>query len=63
MNYVINCSTGKETYSERVSIKDGGIFTYIQHVYPETVKEGKVHLTIFKEGEETPFEQATYFLK
>lgn len=62
-SYIINWSTGAQTYSERVSIKDGGTFTYMHHVYPETVKEGKVTLTIYKEGEDTPFEQGTYYLK
>jgi len=62
-SYIINWSTGRETYTERVSIKDGGIFTYIHHVYPQTVKEGKVNLAIYKEGEPTPFEQATYYIR
>jgi len=61
-NYLINWSSGGETYSERVSIKDGRVFTYIHYVYPEAVKDGKVHLTIHKEGESTPFEQATYYI-
>ncbi|MBA7681079.1 hypothetical protein ES703_89407 [subsurface metagenome] len=63
MNYIINWSAGGETYSERVLLKDGGIFTYIQHVYPETVKEGKAHLSIHKGGEATPFEESTYYIR
>ena len=63
MNYVINWSTGGETYSERVLVKDGHKFTCIQHYYPETVKGGKVHLAICKEGEATPFEECTYYLR
>ncbi len=63
MNYVINWSTGGETYSERVLVKDGHKFTCIQHYYPETVKGGKVHLAIRKEGEAAPFEECTYYLR
>jgi len=62
-NYIINLSSGGETYTERVSIEDGRVFTHMHHFYPETVKEGKVNLTICKEGESTPFEQATYYIR
>ena len=62
-DYIINWSVGGETYSERVSIKDGQVFTHIHHFYPETVKEGKVHLTIHKEDEATPFEEGTYYIR
>ena len=61
-DYIIEWSTGEETYSGRVSIESGRTFTNIYHVYPETVKEGKVYLTIYKEGEPTPFEQSTYYV-
>ena len=60
--YIINWSSGEKTYSQRVSIKDGHKFTSVQHWYPETVKEGKVRLTICKEGETTPFEECTYYI-
>ena len=59
-SYLIIWSSGEYTYSESVSLKDGRMFTYIHYVYPETVKEGKVNLEIYKEGESTPFEQITY---
>lgn len=62
-NYIINCSTGGETYSETVLIKDRQKFTYIRHFYPATVSEDKAHITIYKKGEATPFEQAIYYLK
>ena len=63
-NYIINWSAGGETYySERVSLKRDRGFTNIHHVYPKTVKEGEVQLTIYKEGEPTPFEQSTYYVR
>jgi len=61
--YIINWTTGGKTYSQGVSIKDGHKFTSVQHWYPETVKEGKVHLTICKEGEANPFEECAYFIR
>lgn len=63
-NYIISWSTGGDIYSNKVvSIGSGRAFTNIHHVYPETVKGGKLHLTIYKEGESTPFEQATYYIR
>ena len=60
--YIFNWSTGGKTYSEGVWIKDGHKFKFIYHAYPETVKEGKVHLAIYKKGEATPFEECTYYI-
>ncbi len=62
-NYIIEWSTGGETYnSKKVLIKNGRIFTNIHHVYPDTVKEGKIQLTIYKADEATPFEESTYHI-
>ncbi len=60
--YVVNWSSGGETYSQEVSVKDGRVFTSIHYVYPEAVEEGEVNLTIYREGEATPFEEATYYV-
>jgi len=60
--YVINWSTGDKTYSQRVLVRDGRQITCIQHFHPQTVKEGKVHFTIYEEGEATPFEECTYYI-
>ena len=60
MDYVVTWSSGEYMYSEDVSIKDGGIFTYRQHVYPHTVKEGRVTRSIYRQGESAPFEQTSY---
>ena len=63
-DYTIEWSTGGEIYnSKSVSIKNGRTFTNIHHVYPETVKEGEIQLTIYKEGEPAPFEQSTYYVR
>jgi hypothetical protein len=63
-DYTIEWSTGGEIYnSKNVTIKNGRTFTNIHHVYPETVREGEINLTIYKEGEPTPFEQSTYYVR
>ena len=63
-DYTIEWSTGGEIYnSKNVTIKNGRTFTNIHHVHPETVREGEINLTIYKEGEPTPFEQSTYYVR
>jgi len=60
-SYLIELSTGGEVYySQPVLVRDGGQFTIVHHVYPETAKEGKINLKLYKEGEDTPFEDLTY---
>ena len=61
-SYTIEWSTGGESYTQKVLIRDGHKFTSIYNFYPETVREGKAHLTIWKEGEATPFEESTYYI-
>jgi len=62
VTYTINWSTGGEVYSQRVLIRNGKEFNCIRHFYPDTVKDGQVHLTIYKEGEDSPFEECTYYI-
>jgi len=61
--YIITVVIGDEQYSQKVLIEDGKSFTYIHHIYRDRVTDGCATFTIYKEGEETPFEQATYYLK
>ncbi len=62
--YIINWSTAGQTYHNMsVEIKEGQHFTLAHHVYPETVKDGEVRLTIYKEGEATPVESTTYYIR
>ena len=62
-NYTITMVVYGKQYNTSVLIPDGRIFTYIHHIYPDTITEGDVRFTIYKEGEATPFEEATYYLK
>ena len=60
--YFIIWSTGEESYTARVLVPDGRIYTHGRHIYPDTMKNGKVDLAIYKEGEPTPIEQTTYYI-
>ena len=64
-NYTINVSVDGKPSTITVSIPDGKAFTYIKHVYPHmfSSEKGQVNLTVYKEGEATPFEQATYYIR
>ena|SRR3972149_879424 len=63
MNYNLVWTNGGETYSEGVLVAKGRVYSHIHHIYQDTLKTGKVNLTIYEEGETTPFEQLTYYLK
>lgn len=60
-NYTINWSTGDVAYSESVAIKNGGVFTYIQHIYPHMAKKGSVSLVIYKKGESEPLIKRDFY--
>ncbi len=59
---IIVLADGKQ-YTESVLIRDGGMFTYIHHFYPERLTKKEVSFAVYKEGESTPIEQVTYSLK
>lgn len=61
--YTIKVAIDDYRYSEDVLIPDDRIFTYIHHINPSRITEGNVSFAICKEGEDTPFEQITYYLK
>ena len=62
-NYTINALTDGKLHRQDVLIPNGATFTYVHHVYPERLTEGKVSFAFYKEGEATPFEETTYYLK
>ena len=62
-SYTINVLTDGKLYTESVLIRDGGMFTYIHHFYPDSLTNNEVSFAVYKEGGSTPIEQATYFLR
>ena len=63
MNYTIKVLADEKLYTERVLIRTDGMFTYIHHFYPDRLTKNEVSFAVYKEGESTPVEQATYFLR
>jgi len=61
--YHITVEVDGKQHNDSVLINRSRMFTYIYHIYPDMITEGSVNVAIYKEGEETPFEQTTYYLK
>ena len=62
-SYTTNMSVDGKQSTITVSIRDGGQYTYVRQTRSEMLSEGVVSYTIYKQGEEAPLEQATYYLK
>ena len=62
-SYTIKVLTDGKLYTESVLIRVGGMFTYIHHFYPDRLINNEVSFAVYKKGEATPVEQATYFLR
>ena len=62
-NYTITVMIDGKQYNESVLIPAGRTFIYIAHISPDTASDDIVRFAIYKEGEATPLEEATYYLK
>ncbi len=62
MSYNLVWLNGGEKSTESVLVGKGRVFSYIRHIYLNTLKEASVTLTIYKDGETAPFETVTYHL-
>ena len=63
MSYTIEIGTDGELHTEGVLIKNDGMFTYIHHFYPDHLTSSEVGFAVYLEGESTPLDEATYYLK
>jgi len=62
-NYTITVVVDGKLYSEKFLIHDDRIFTYIHHFYRDRLTNNEVKFAVYKEGEATPLEEATYYLQ
>lgn len=62
-NYTINVLVDEILYTDSILIRDGAKFSYIHHIRRDTIINGDVSFTIYKEGEAAPFEKVIYYLK
>ena len=61
--FVITALVDGKSHAEEIIVGDGRKFTYIYHLYPERLTNRVATFAIYKEGEETPFEQITYHIE
>ncbi|MCL6477735.1 MAG: hypothetical protein K6T65_04900 [Peptococcaceae bacterium] len=52
-----------EAVEDSVLIPGGGRYFFNDHIFAEDAAGGKVTFTIYRQGETTPAEQMTYYLK
>ena len=62
-SYTIDVLVDGELITDTITIQPDRVFKYIVHIDKEGLDVGEIPLTVYKEGEDTPFEQATYYLK
>ena len=64
--YTIGISVNEgKPYRESLLLRDGRTYTFVRRInsYELSGDKDKVIFAIYKEGEDTPFEQATYYLR
>jgi len=62
-NYTINVLADEELCTESIQLRPGELFKYIHHISRDNLTEREVSVAIYKEGEATPVEEVTYYLK
>ena len=60
--YIIHVTVDDAFYKDSTVVKLGKAYTYIHHIYPHQLEEGKVTLALYERGKAEPVEQATYYL-
>ena len=63
ITYSIKFVTDGKPYTDRVLIRSGKMTTWIEHITPDELSDGVVTFAVYEEGEDTPFEKTTYYLK
>ena len=63
-NYTITVLLNDELSTDIFWLKQGGLGKCSYHISRDSINQGKeVSVTVYKEGETTPIDEATYFLK
>jgi uncharacterized membrane protein len=62
IEYTIVVTVDDIVYTDSTVVKPGKSYTYIHHVYPQQLQEGKVTFALYQEGKPEAIEQATFNL-
>ncbi|MFC1893761.1 hypothetical protein ACFLYR_07045 [Chloroflexota bacterium] len=60
-DYNICVFVDEQLITEHIRLRPGELFKHIHHISRD--KEREVSITVYKEGQDSPLEQATYYLK
>lgn len=63
IEYIIHVTVDNAVYKDSIVVKPGKAYTYIHHIYPEQLEEGKATFTLYERDKAEPVEQATYYLE
>ncbi|MEE9202721.1 MAG: hypothetical protein V3U31_05980 [Dehalococcoidia bacterium] len=62
MGYTIEVLEEGRRSTQNIVLQEGRTFTYIYHIYRDDLESGRANFTLYREGEERPIEQLTYYL-
>ncbi len=62
IKYTISITIDGAVYSDSTVVKPGKTYTYIHHIYPQQLEEGRVTFALYEEGKTEPIEQVTYYV-
>jgi hypothetical protein len=62
INYTIYVTVDDAVYKDSTVVKQGKKYTYIRHIHPEHLEEGKVTFILYEEGKTEPIEEVTYYI-
>ena len=62
IKYTIFVTVDGAVYEDSAVVKQGKTYTYIRHIYPQELEEGKVTFDLYEEGKVEPIEQVAYYL-
>ena len=62
IEYTILVTVDDAAYKDSTVVKPGKAYTYIHHIYPQQLEEGKVTFALYQEWKAEPIEQVTYYL-
>ena len=60
--YTICITIDDAVYTDSAVVRSGKTYTYIHHIYPQQLAEGKVTFALYEEGKAEPVEHATYHI-
>ncbi len=62
IKYTIFVTVDDAVYKDSTVVKPGKTYTYIHHIYPQQLEEGKVTFALYEDGKAEPIEQVTCYI-